>query len=63
METIIIDVKDVFEVESYPQRKKKDYKKAYELMASEPFFPEPILSTALYPYLYLSAIHNDYLNK
>lgn len=43
--------------------KKKDYKKAYELMASEPFFPEPILSTALYPYLYLSAIHNDYLNK
>ena len=41
----------------------KDYKKAYELMASEPFFPEPILSTALYPYLYLSAIHNDYLNK
>lgn len=43
--------------------KKGDYKKAYELMASEPFFPKPILSTALYPYLHLKAIHHQYLDK
>lgn len=43
--------------------KKNDYKKAYELMASMPFFPNPILSTALYPHLHLSAIHHQYLKK
>jgi len=43
--------------------KRGDYKKAYELMASEPFFPKPILSTALYPYLHLKAIHHQYLDK
>ncbi len=43
--------------------KKNDYKKAYELMASEPFFPGPILSTALYKYLHLKAIHHQYLDK
>ena len=35
----------------------------YELMASEPFFPSPVLSTALYPYLHLHAIHGQYLDK
>ena len=43
--------------------KSGDYKKAYELMASEPFFPAPVLSTALYPYLHLHAIHGQYLDK
>ncbi|MFR3330131.1 MAG: thioredoxin family protein [Odoribacter splanchnicus] len=43
--------------------KKNDYKKAYELMASEPFFPAPILSTALYKHLHLKAIHHQYLDK
>lgn len=43
--------------------KSGDYKKAYELMASEPFFPSPVLSTALYPYLHLHAIHGQYLDK
>jgi len=32
-------------------------------MASEPFFPAPVLSTALYPYLHLHAIHGQYLDK
>lgn len=43
--------------------KKGDYKKAYELMASEPFFPAPILSMALYKHLHLKAIHHQYLDK
>lgn len=43
--------------------KKGNYKKAYELMASEPFFPAPVLSTALYPHLHLQAIHRQYLDK
>lgn len=38
-----------------------DYKKAYELLASEPFFPTPMLSNALYSKLHLPVIHRKYL--
>lgn len=41
--------------------RKSDDKKAYELLANEPFFPTPILSNALYPYLNLPVIHREYL--
>lgn len=36
-----------------------DYKKAYQLLANEPFFPEPILSNALYRYLDLPVIPRE----
>lgn len=41
--------------------RKGDYKKAYELMASEPFFPAPVLSNALYKPLGLPVFHHEYL--
>lgn len=41
--------------------RKENYKKAYELMTGEPFFPEPILSNALYKYLNLPVVHRQYL--
>ena len=40
-----------------------NYKRAYELLASMPFFPRPILSNALYPYLKLPIIHREYLKE
>ncbi len=39
----------------------QDYKRAYELLASLPFFPDPMLSNALYPALKLPIIHRNYL--
>lgn len=41
--------------------RKGDYKKAFELMAGEPFFPSPVLSNALYKYLNLPVFHRDYI--
>lgn len=41
--------------------RKGDYKKAYQLMASEPFFSEPMLSNALYKYLDLPVFHREYM--
>lgn len=43
--------------------KKGDYKKAYEIMASEPFFPAPVLSNALYKHLGLPVFHREYLKQ
>lgn len=43
--------------------KKGDYKKAYEFMCAEPFFPMPMLSNALYPRLGIPVIHRQYLEK
>ena len=39
---------------------KGDYKKAYELLASEGFFPMPMLSNALYKYMKLPVFHRQY---
>lgn len=41
--------------------KKGDYKTAYEVMTAEPFFPAPVLSTALYKHLHLPVFHRQYL--
>ena len=41
--------------------RKGDYKKAFELMAGEPFFPSPVLSNSLYKYLNLPVFHRDYI--
>jgi len=41
--------------------RKGDYKKAYERMASEAFFPDPVLSNALYKHLGLPVFHREYL--
>lgn len=43
--------------------KKGDYKKAYEFMCAEPFFPMPMLSNALYPRLGIPVLHRQYLDK
>lgn len=43
--------------------KKGDYKKAYEIMASEPFFPAPVLSNALYRHLGLPVFHREYIKQ